>query len=557
LKGRKRKMTLQSQPEFSIPEETARVACAAYPKGNLYMKLHDALGTIYRDESFAHLFPPNGRPAEAPWRLAFITVVQFLEGLPDRHAADAVRGRIDLKYALGLELSDPGFDFSILSDFRKRLVEGGAEHQLLDAMLVVFKEQGWLKDGQRQRTDSTHVLAKVRAINRLLCVGEAMRFALNSLAIVAGEWLLAHSDPEWVERYGHRIEESRLPRSQQERLATAETIGRDGSNLLAHLFAAGAPLFLREIPAVELLRRIWIQNYVWIDDQLRWRDTEGLPSAKQFINSPYDPDARYGKKRETRWTGYKVHLTETCEDDAPHLITHVTTTAAATTDEAVTETIQAELQQANLTPRQHLLDSGYITAPILVSSQQHGIEVIGPARGDVKWQANTEQGIDTSQFAIDWERKFATCPEGQQSNSWTPAIDDRKNEVVKIKFSTTVCRDCPRQVHCIRSEKKNKRRTITVRPQAQHEALQAARRRQKTLAFVHQYALREGIEATMSQGVRAFDLRRSRYIGLAKTHLQHLSIAAAINVVRLVAWLDGEELAPTNVSAFQRLYHAA
>jgi len=551
-------VTLHCQNEFAIPEETARVARAAYPKGNLYMKMRDALGTIYQDESFAHLFPANGRPVEAPWRLAFITLVQFMEGLPDRQAADAVRGRIDLKYALALELTDPGFDFTILSDFRKRLLEGGAEQLLLDAMLAVFREQGWLKERQRQRTDSTHVLAKVRAINRLMCVGEAMRFALNSLAIVAGEWLLAQSDPEWVDRYGHRIEESRLPRSQEEREAVAELIGRDGSNLLTAIYAAEAPTFLGEIPAVEILRRIWIQNYVWVEGQLHWRSNEELPPGNQFINSPYDPEARYGKKRETRWTGYKVHLTETCEEDAPHLITHVATTAAATTDEAVTETIHADLQQTDLTPRQHLLDTGYITAPILVSSQQqYGIEVIGPARGDVKWQANTEQGIDASQFVIDWEHQQAICPEGQRSISWTPAIDNRTNEVIKIKFSTTDCGRCPVQVHCIRSEKKYKRRTITIRPQAQHEALQAARRRQKTPAFAKQYALREGIEATISQGVRAFGMRRSRYIGLAKTHLQHLGIAAAINLVRAVAWLDGDELAPTRVSAFQRLYLAA
>ena len=129
--------------------------------------------------------------------------------------------------------------------------------------------------------------------------------------------------------------------------------------------------------------------------------------------------------------------------------------------------------------------------------------------------------------------------------------------MIKIKFSTTDCGCCPRQIHGIRSTKKYKRRTITIRPQAQHEALQAARRRQKTAAFASQYALREGIEATISQGVRAFDMRRPRYIGLAKTHLHHLGIAAAINLVRVVAWLDGEDLAPTRVSAFQRLYHAA
>jgi transposase len=162
-------MTLHRQHEFSIPEETARVAHAAYPKGNLYMKMREALGTIYQDESFAQLFPQNGRPVEAPWRLAFITVVQFIEDLPDRQAAEAVRGRIDLKYALGLELTDPGFDFTILFDFRARLVQGGAEQVLLDAMLTLFKKRGWRKraakathrfhpyPGQDSCHQSTHV----------------------------------------------------------------------------------------------------------------------------------------------------------------------------------------------------------------------------------------------------------------------------------------------------------------------------------------------------------------------------------------------------------------
>jgi transposase len=184
-------------------------------------------------------------------------------------------------------------------------VEGKAEQVLLDAMLAVFKERGWLKDRQRQRTDSTYILAKVRAINRLLCVGETMRFALGSLAVVAGEWLLAHSDLTWVERYGHRIEEARLPRTQEERQAITDQIGQDGSQLLTDVYALQAPAFLREIPAVQLLRRIWVQNYVWIEEPISFRRTEGLPSGTQFINSPYDPEARYGKKRETRWTGYK------------------------------------------------------------------------------------------------------------------------------------------------------------------------------------------------------------------------------------------------------------
>jgi transposase len=274
-------MTLHAQNDFSIPEDTARVARAAFPKGNRYLKLRDALGTIYQDQAFAHLFPDNGRPAQAPWRLALITVLQFAEELPDRQAADAVRGRIDWKYLLGLALDDPGFDFTVLSDFWARLVEGEAEQTLLDALLKLFKEQGWLKERGRQRTDSTHILAKVRAINRLMCVGEAMRFAPGSLAVVASDWLLEHSNQAWLYRYGHRIEEGRFPRGQAERQAVAEMIGRDGFALLADVFDPASPTFLREIPAVEILRQIWRQNYHAAEGQVRWPEQADIPPATQ------------------------------------------------------------------------------------------------------------------------------------------------------------------------------------------------------------------------------------------------------------------------------------
>ena len=107
------------------------------------MQMRDELGTIYEDECFAHWFPNNGQPAEAPWRLALVTIMQFAEGLSDRQAADAVRGRIDWKYALSLDLSDPGFDASVLTEFRAQLISGHAEEQLLTAMLTLFKERGW------------------------------------------------------------------------------------------------------------------------------------------------------------------------------------------------------------------------------------------------------------------------------------------------------------------------------------------------------------------------------------------------------------------------------
>jgi transposase len=209
-------------------------------------------------------------------------------------------------------------------------------------------------------------------------------------------------------------------------------------------------------------------------------------------------------------------------------------------------------------PAQHLLDSGYVTAHLLVSSQQQfGVEMIGPGKVDVQWQANTPQGFDNSHFQIDWEQKLAICPEGHASISWTPTKDGRQHEVIKIRFSTSDCRKCPHLDLCTSSKSKYPRRLLSVRPQQEHEALQAARQAQQTSRFTTLYARRQGIEATMSQGVRAFGLRRSRYIGLAKTHLQDIGIATAINLVRLAAWLRGELPAPTRVSAFERLFLAA
>jgi transposase len=195
-------MSLAASPNSTIPEETLRVAHAAFPKGNVFMRMRDALGPIYSNPPFASLFSHTGQPAEAPARLALVLVMQFAEGLADRQAADAVRSRIDWKYALGLELTDPGFDYSVLSEFRMRLIGGGVEHLLLETMLTYLQERGLLKGRGKQRTDSTHILTAIRALNRRELVGETMRFALNRLAVVAPTWLQTHLQPAWLERYG-------------------------------------------------------------------------------------------------------------------------------------------------------------------------------------------------------------------------------------------------------------------------------------------------------------------------------------------------------------------
>src|SRR6202051_4374256 len=226
-------MSLLPQEPPSIPEETNRVARAAFPKGALCLHIADELGSIYTDSQFTALFPGRGKHAEAPGRLALATVLPFVEGLSDRQAADAVRGRIDWKYALGLSLIDPGFDHTVLSEFRSRLIEGDAERLLLDTLLQRLRDHGLVKAKGRQRTDSTHVLAAVRGLNRLERAGETVRAALNELATVAPGWLQTLAPAVWYERYGRRVENYRLPKTDATRLELATAIGADGRQLLA------------------------------------------------------------------------------------------------------------------------------------------------------------------------------------------------------------------------------------------------------------------------------------------------------------------------------------
>ncbi len=550
---RKYIVTLRARDRFVIPEETASVAQEAFPKGNIYMTMSDKLNIWYQDSDFASLFAPHqGRPAESPGRLALITVMQYAEGLSDRQAAEAVRARIDWKYALGLELIDSGFDFSVLSEFRDRVIAGGAEQQLLDDMLKQFKGLGLLKARGRQRTDSTHVLAAIRKLNRLECVGETLRAALNTLAAVVPEWLLEQVTPDWFDRYGKRFEQYRLPKGKAERERLADTIGADGYQLLSAIDADSAPGWLREVPAVEILRQVWAQQYYVQDDQVKWRAVEDLPPNKLLIQLPYDAEARNRTKRSLNWTGYAAHLTETCDEETPNLITHVETTPATTGDVEMTDTIHAALAEKDLLPDEHFVDTAYVAAEQLVTSRtDYKLDLVGPAPADSSWQARSKSGFDISCFGVDWEAQTVTCPEGQLSKSWRPREDAGGREFIEVHFDPHDCHACTSRPQCTRA--KGHPRTVKLKPRSQYVALQTARQRQETSEFKERYKTRAGIEGTISQGVRSFDLRRSRYIGLPKTHLQPVVTAAAINLTRTVAWLEGTPKAQTRLSRFAAL----
>ena len=277
---------------------------------NSGLTLRDHLGTIFQDEDFAALFPAWGYPGLPPWRLALVTLMQFRENLADRQAAEAVRARIDWKYLLGLDLTDPGFDFSVLSEFRDRLLAGSAEALLLDKLLEQCRTMGLVKARGQQRTDSTHVLAAIRVMNRLELVAETLRATLNELATGAPAWLQAMAPLAWYERYGKRIEDTRLPQGQASRDAYAQMVGEDGFALLDALEAAATPEHLRALPLITTLRQTWQRHYERASGEgtaqgdparssVRFKRNQALPPAAEAIESPYDADARYRHKRDT------------------------------------------------------------------------------------------------------------------------------------------------------------------------------------------------------------------------------------------------------------------
>lgn len=548
---------LRPQPLPPVPADTARIARAAFPKGHAYLRAADELGEAFTDAMFAALFRRRGRPALAPWRLALATILQFAEGLSDRQAADAVRARLDWKYVLRLDVDDPGFDASVLCEFRGRLSAGEAEWLLFEAVLAWARTRQLLKARGRQRTDATHVLAAVRALNRVEVVGETLRHALDSLAVAAPDWLRPRCQPTWPERYARRLEDADLPKGQAAREAFAVLVGGGGHALLAAVHAPDAPAWLREIPAVETLRRVWVQQFRLDEGAVRWRAADNIPPAAVSSGSPYDADAHYARKGTTSWVGYKLHVTETCDDDLPRLITHVETTSAPVVDAAALPLVHRALSGRDLLPTVQLVDSGYLDAPQIVAAREdYAIALRGPARPDYQWQARAQNGFALDDFRLDWEGERAICPAGHTSISWRQRPDPAGRDLIWVKFSSKDCAPCPSRPACCRAQGRSPRRTLCLRPRAHFEALRAARQRESTAALGEAYALRAGIEGTLARGIRRCRLRRTRYRGQPKVRLGHILAATGLNFLRLGEWSLGMARRRPPRSPFTRLLAA-
>jgi len=364
-------------------------------------------------------------------------------------------------------------------------------------------------------------------------VVETLRHALNVLAVAAPDWLRSQVQPDWLERYGQRADEYRFPSGEDKRQQFLHQVGQDGWGLLAAIEADPTSHWMLSIPAIDTLQRVWKQDYLPRDLGGTWIADQDRLEAARVIYSPYDLDASAAKKRSTYWMGFKAHFSESCEPDLPRLITQVTTTIGPIPDGQTLPAIHTVLDQRELLPAQHIVDAGYIDAELLVASQtEYQVDLLGPTGKDHRWQAREQTGYALSDFSIDWEQEQAHCPQGQRSHSWTPA-KARDQDVIKIKFAYTTCGPCPVRSRCTQSG----RRTLTVRRREAYEALEAARRREQTEEFAQVYDQRAGIEGTHAQGVRRMGLRRSRYIGEPRTHLQHVATATAINLCRLYDWL--------------------
>jgi transposase len=566
------------QPE-SWPEPDPQVAAAIrgiFRRRELPLpvQIRDMLGEVFPDVEFAAAFRARGRPGWSPGRLALVSVLQRVEGLTDRQAAAMAGENLAWKYALGLGLADPGFDFSVLSEYRSRVLAGGLEQRVLDVLLAACVDKGLVKAGGKQRTDSTHVVSAVRDLNRLELAGESVRAAVEAVTASAPGWFAQVFDVAgWSRRYGRRIDSWRLPTAETKRAQLAADYGGDGYALVEAVYSAAAPIWLRELPAVGVLRTVLLQNYLCTVDEhgkrvIRRRDAErdGIPPAPQRIASPYDLDTRWAAKGEDLfWNGYKVHITETCDTpdvpgpaagearrlDLPNLITNVATTDATVPDAAMTAPIHAMLAERGLTPGEHYVDSGYPSAALLLSSKdQYGIELVTPLLADTSPQARAGLGYDRSAFAFDFDAQKALCPEGKTSSSWSPC-SQRGTGAVVVTFAKADCRPCPVRSMCTTS--KVGRRQVTVPPQEVHEVQQAARADQKTHEWQARYAVRAGVEGTIHQAVEVTGIRRARYRGLPKTRLDHVYCSVALNLIRLDAYWNGHMLDRARTSHLARL----
>lgn len=481
----------------------------------------------------------NGRPAVDPVMLAGVTLLQFMERVPDRVAAEHVVFHLGWKYALDLELTYGGFHPTVLVYFRDRLEQKKAERVIFDCVLELLIEMGLVKRKGKQRLDSTHILGYVKEMSRLECAVETLRVALEALgkAVPSAErpefwgtlWALyVQSEVDW-----------RL--SKAERQSRYRQCGSDMEELLEWIKGRGGQF--SELEAVQqLLRRVFEEQFEVVQGKLQ--PTRKRPARS--IQNPHDPDAHFADKGKRQWVGYKVHVVETVDpsrlakvkgEAGENFITEIVTTEAAQDEMAgLAEALKEEESHRGIKPEALYADGGYVTERTLSEAEGSGIELLGPTRPDPH-----PGPYNADAFVVDIETKRAICPLGNPSTQWSRIRDTYMGtEYYRIEWGSQ-CDRCPVQRQCTRS--KSGRRILVVG--LRHDLVQKRREEMRQADFSRKMHPRNGIEGTLSELVRGHGLRRTKYRGFSRVRLSHYLMGAACNVKRYLNLMAFEMNRPT------------
>jgi transposase len=515
-------MSLQWQLSREIPEDTAQLGGQLLSESNLYRQIGDRFNELFPEETvFTSMYERGGRGAISPLLLSLVTVFQMMERVADRTAAEQVVSRIDWKYALHLPLTYPGFHFTDLLAYRKRLLAHGQERLVFDQLLQKMREQGLIKTRGKVRTDSTHILAVVERLSQFELLAEGLRVGLEATVRIAEVWVEATLPTTFYEVYSERQSEYRMSETKvKHRIAQ---VGKDAFWFVAQVDQS-APQVVQQLAEIEVLRTILAQQFPDGPDQLA---AARRPAGQGVIESPHEPEARFGTKRDKNWIGYKVQVSETCDADTPHLIVDVEPTGALDNDSPQTPLVQARLQAQQIIPKEHYVDQGYMSAANLVNSAQRNIRLMGVPLHDTQGP----DGFRQASFDLDIAARQVTCPAEHTSTVWHEQLDANGASYLKVRFDGQTCQACRFFGHCTRSPQG---RSLTYHPY--RAALAAQRALAATQAFKQQMHIRAGVEATIAQLVRGCALRQARYRGHAKLRIQVYFTALAVNLKRLAQW---------------------
>jgi hypothetical protein len=512
-----------SLPNFSTQSSLFSTAALS---GSLFPKLVAA-----RCQLESCYCADNGRVALEPVLMLGTSLLQFMDGLPDRAATEMLQYHAGWNFALNRQLGDPVFHHSSLSNFRQRLIEHGLNPVGFEAILDGLVEAGLISRRRRQRLDSTQVFANLSWMSRLECVRETLRLALEELEDNSA-WPRPEFWPTLKERYlenklDYRAEVSVL----QQKMTQA---GTDAAQLLDWL----GNLDKKEASQgqqVQLLQRVWKENFQ-LDSTGQWQQLEAQPTGA--VANPHDPQAQWAAKGQGKHkkehVGYKVQVAETIHEGklekgepTPNFITAMVTQPATASDDAGLPLVEQEEAAMGLEKASELyVDGAYMSAERLAQAHAEGRELIGPAQSSPK----RDDRFSVENFQIKVEERKAICP-ADKENTQCSRLEEQGTGKVMFRFEwSTHCHECPLRERCL--GKGQRHRTVIVGQY--HTYLQARRQEQRTQEFKDKAKRRNAIEGTQSELVRAHGLRRARYRGLLKARLQNYFIGAACNIKRWI-----------------------